>query len=367
VSAILERLEMQVESAADGWRVTPPAFRFDVAIEEDLIEEVGRMIGYDAIPATPGRAVEQLGLASERTIEADRLADLLVARGYTEAITYSFIDPALEELVNPGTQAVELANPISSDMAVLRRSLWPGLINAARLNVAHQRHRLRLFEIGPQFAAAEQGVSQATVIAGLALGTRAPEQWDGTGPEVDYFDIKADVEALLRLTGSVGEFRFEPSAHPALSPGRTARISRGDQAVGWLGALHPELQKRIDKKRVAIVFALQLAALEAASVPTYQGYSKFPSIRRDLAIVVDDRISADALTKAARLAAGDILQHVIVFDVYRGKGVDSRQKSVGLGLILQDSSRTLTDEDADQKMRSVMQRLEREFGATIRS
>jgi phenylalanyl-tRNA synthetase beta chain len=252
-------------------------------------------------------------------------------------------------------------------MAVLRRSLWPGLINVARLNVAHQRQRLRIFEMGPQFTAAEQGVAQTTVIAGLALGTRSPEQWDGAGPEVDYYDVKSDVEALLGLAGAADEFRFEPGSHPALSPGRTARILRGDELVGWLGALHPDLSKRIDKKRTAIVFALQLQAIERTSVPSYKRYSKFPSIRRDLAIVVDDRISADALTKAVRAAAGDLLQHVLVFDVYRGKGVDSRQKSVGLGLILQDSSRTLTDEDADQKLRSVMQRLEREFGATIRT
>ncbi len=262
---------------------------------------------------------------------------------------------------------MELANPISSDMAVLRRSLWPGLIDAARRNVAHQRQRLRLFEIGPQFLAAAHGVTQTEVVAGLALGARSAEHWDGAGPEVDYFDVKGDVEAMLRLTGAADEFRFEPGAHPALSPGRTARIMRGDVAIGWLGVLHPALQERIDKKRTAVVFALQLESLAQARVPAFRSYSKFPSIRRDLAIVVEDQVSAEALTKAARAAAGDILQQVVVFDVYRGKGVDSRQKSVGLGLILQDSSRTLTDEDADQKMRSVMQRLEREFGATIRS
>jgi phenylalanyl-tRNA synthetase beta chain len=367
VTDIFRRLEMQVASTPEGWVVTPPTFRFDIAIEEDLIEEVGRMFGYDAIPATPGQAIERLGLADESAVEADRVADLLAARGYAEAITYSFIDPALEELVNPGTERVEVANPIASDMAVLRRSLWPGLINAARVNVSHQRQRLRLFEVGPQFSAAPQGVNQTSVVAGLALGTRQPEHWDGAGPEVDYFDVKGDVEALLGLTGAAGDFRFEPGEHPALSPGRTARIVRGGRGVGWLGVLHPELAKRIDKKRAAVVFALQLEGLAPALVPAFQKYSKYPSIRRDLAIVVGDQVSAEALTKAARAAIGDILQHVLVFDVYRGKGVDSRQKSVGLGLILQDSSRTLTDEDADQKMRSVMQKLEHEFGATIRT
>jgi phenylalanyl-tRNA synthetase beta chain len=252
-------------------------------------------------------------------------------------------------------------------MAVLRRSLWPGLIGAARLNVSHQRQRLRMFEIGPQFAAAERGVTQSTVVAGLALGTRAAEHWDGAGPEVDYYDVKGDVEAVLRLTGTPSEFRFVAATHPALSPGRTARILRQDRPVGWLGALHPEIAKRIDKKRTAVVFALQIEALGPAAVPSFKGYSRFPSIRRDLAILVDAQVTAEDLTAAARAAAGEILESVLVFDVYRGQGVDSRRKSVGLGLILQDASRTLTDEDADQKVRSVMQKLESEFGATIRT
>jgi len=367
VATIFEELEMRAEATAEGWRVTPPAFRFDVGVEEDLIEEVGRMFGYDSIPSTPGAAVERLGVATEHAVDADRIVDLLAARGYAEAITYSFTDAALDALVTPGSALVELANPIASDMAVLRQSLWPGLINAARRNVANQRLRLRLFELGPQIAAEGQGVAQTAVVAGLALGTRSVEHWDGAGPDVDYFDVKSDVEALLRQSGAPQEFRFEPATHPALSPGRTARIMRGERAVGWLGALHPELAKRIDKKRTAVVFALELDALNPAVVPAFERYSKFPSIRRDLAIVVDGDVSADALTKAARAAAGDMLRDVVVFDVYRGKGVDSRRKSIGLGLILQDASRTLTDEDADQKMRSVMQKLEREFGATIRS
>jgi phenylalanyl-tRNA synthetase beta chain len=370
VGKILERLEMTVKGAAAGWRVTPPAFRFDIAIEEDLIEEVGRMFGYDSIPSTPGEAVERLGVASEQVVGPDRIADLLAARGYAEAITYSFTDPALDDAVNPASPAsalVELANPIASDMGVLRRSLWPGLIQAARRNVNNQRQRLRLFELGPQFLAAGRDVAQMGIVAGLALGTRAAEHWDGAGPDVDYFDVKGDVEAVLRLTGAAREFRFEAATHHALSPGRAARILRGDRPVGWLGALHPELAKRIDKKRTAVVFSLEIDALTPAIVPAFKRYSKYPSIRRDLAVVVDGDVSADALTEAARAAVGEILRDIVVFDVYRGVGVDSRRKSIGLGLILQDASRTLTDEDADQKMRSVIQKLEREFGATIRT
>ncbi|HEY9181804.1 MAG TPA: phenylalanine--tRNA ligase subunit beta, partial [Gammaproteobacteria bacterium] len=368
VGEIFAQLEMQVEETRDGWRITPPPFRFDIAIEEDLIEEVGRMVGYDSIPVTPGTVREALGLAGETRIGAESVADLLVSRGYAEAITYSFIDAELEAFVNPGVEAVELANPISSDMAVLRRSLWPGLITAARLNLSHQRPRLKLFEIGPQFTADGGGVTQTTVVAGLALGGRAPEHWDrAAAGSVDYFDVKGDIEALLRLTGAVRKFRFEVGSHPALSPGRTARIVRDQRTVGWLGGLHPDVQKRLDKRQSAVVFALQLDALSPAVLPAFRRYSKFPSIRRDLAIVVDDGVTADALIEVVRAAAGDILQQVLVFDVYRGKGVDSRRKSIGLGLILQDASRTLTDEDADQKTRSVMLSLEREFGATIRT
>jgi phenylalanyl-tRNA synthetase beta chain len=367
VEDVLRRLEMRVEPSRAGWRVSPPAFRFDIGIEEDLVEEVGRMVGYDRIPRTPSLTTERLGLATETRVDADRLADVLVARGYTEVVTYSFIDPELEEAVDPGAAQVPLENPIASDMAVLRRSLWPGLMSVARLNLSHQRARFKLFEIGPQFSADDGGVREAQVLAGLALGGRAPEHWEGTVPEVDFFDVKADVEMLLRLTGRVGDFRFEAATHPALSPGRTARITRAGELVGWLGALHPELQKRLDRKRGAVVFALQLESAFAAVVPVFRSYSKFPQIRRDLAVVVDEKTSAETVAAVARTGAGALLKDIVVFDIYRGTGVDSRRKSVGLGLILQDTSRTLTDADADEAVQSVTLRLERELGAKIRT
>jgi len=367
IGRVLERLEMRVERDSDGWRVTPPAFRFDITIEEDLIEEVGRMVGYDQIPPTPGTMRERLGRATESAVTPERTADRLAARGYSEVISYSFVDADLEEAVNPGVTPVRLANPIASDMAVLRRSLWPGLMNAARQNLAHQRGRFKLFELGPQFEADGQGVRQTAVLAGLAVGTRGPEHWDGAGPDVDFYDVKGDVESLLDLTGRGAEFRFEAATHPALSTGRTARIVRGTEPVGWLGVLHPDLQNRLDRKRNAVVFALQMNATFAATVPAFRTYSKFPSIRRDLAIVVDEKIPAATVVECARAAAGSLLQHVIVFDVYRGSGVDSSRKSIGLGLILQDDSRTLTDADADQAMQSVTLRLERELRATIRT
>ena len=367
IESSLERLEMQVERGPGHWRITPPAFRFDLAIEEDLIEEVGRMIGYDEVPITPAAATEQLGAATEKSVAADRALDVLVARGYTEVITYSFIDPELEEAINPGATQVPLANPIASDLAVLRRSLWPGLIVAARRNVAHQRARLKLVEVGPQFTADDGRVAETAVLAGIVLGERLPEHWDGAAPPLDFFDVKGDIESLLDMTGMGTEFRFEAATHPALSPGRTARIIRANETVGWLGVLHPNVQELIDRKRSAVVFALQLERAFVASVPQFEHYSKFPSIRRDLAIVVDEQTPVETITATVRAAAGTLLQELVIFDVYRGPGVDSRRKSVGLGLILQDTYRTLTDADADKTMQSVTLRLERELGATIRT
>ena len=371
IEELLERLEMRVEREPDGWRVTPPAFRFDVTIEEDLIEEIGRMIGYDEIPSTPGSPTAVLGRATETRVSPDRIADILTARGFAEVVTYSFVDAALDEAVNPGAQRATLANPIASDMAVLRSSLWPGLIAAARENLTHQRARFKLFEIGQQFEAAGAGVRETAIVAGLAVGTRAPEHWEGPAPDVDFFDIRGDLEALLQSTGRSGEFRFTAATHPALSPGRTASIVIDGATIGWLGALHPSLQKRLDRPQQAsggaIAFALEIGPAFAARVPALRGYSKFPSIRRDLAVVVDEQTPVDTIKNVAREAAGHWLQHVVVFDVYRGGGVDSSRKSIGLGLILQDVSRTLTDADADQTMQTVMARLERELGAKIRT
>jgi phenylalanyl-tRNA synthetase beta chain len=370
IEQIFERLEMRVEREAEGWRVTPPAFRFDIAIEEDLVEEIGRMIGYGEIPSTPGAPSAVLGLSTETRVSPEHIADVLAARGYAEVVTYSFVDPALDAAVSPGAQSAALANPIASDMAVLRSSLWPGLISAARENLSHQRARFKLFEIGQVFEAGKR-VRETAVVAGLAVGMRTPEHWDGQSPEVDFFDVKGDLEALLQSSGRVSDFHFAAATHPALSPGRTASIVLDGATVGWLGALHPNLQRRLDRPQhasgAAIAFALQLEPAFAARVPAFRSYSKFPSIRRDLAVVVDERAPVAAITKVASEAAGPWLQHVVVFDVYRGSGVDSSRKSIGLGLILQDVSRTLTDADADQTMHRVMASLERELGAKIRT
>lgn len=367
IESFLARLEMQLERDGARWNVTAPSFRFDIGIEEDLIEEVGRMLGYDNIPTTPGAGPASLGVATERRIDAERAADALVARGYTEVITYGFTDPSSTAAINPGTEVATLANPISSDLAVMRRSLWPGLLSAAQQNLSRQQTRLRLFEIGHQFNKDASGINEIKVLAGLGAGPRWPEHWDLRGGDVDYYDVKGDIEVLLATTGRAHELRFEVAEHPALRPGQTARIVLEDGPIGWLGCVHPKVQRLFDLKVAPILFALDIAAAFAAHVPAYRSYSKFPSVRRDLAIVVDEEVRVDRLLDCIKEAAPETLRSVTVFDVYRGKGIESMRKSVGLGLILQDASRTLTDQDADETVQSVIQRLEHELGATIRT
>jgi phenylalanyl-tRNA synthetase beta chain len=366
VEGILERLDMNVAKRGKGWSVTPPAFRFDVRIEADLIEELARLVGYDDIPAVAGTGSGDLGDASEHRVTELAIADTLVARGYSEAITYSFIDAASEELVNPGTIAVRLANPLSSDMSVLRRSLWPGLLRVARQNETHQLSRQRLFEIGTQFAANAGKVVETRVVAGLAAGQQWPEHWDLERRNADFFDAKGDVECLLESTRRAREFAFVRASHPALLPNQCARIRRNGDDVGWVGALHPRVQKNFDLKSTIVMFALQIEKTFAAHVTSYSRLSKFPSVRRDLAVVVDESVTARTLVEHVEAAAGKLLREVRVFDLYRGQGVDSSRKSIGVGLILQEASRTLTDEDADRTVELVLRRLEHELGATIR-
>lgn len=368
VETSLELLGMDVAAnGGNAWQITPPSFRFDLKIEEDLIEEVARLVGYDNIPASPEFGASQLGTASEDRVEDEAIADLLVARGYSEIISYSFIDAELGELVNPGVPPERLANPISSDLSVMRRSLWPGLLSAAAQNLSRQQERLRLFEIGPQFETGADGTAETIVVAGLACGTRWPEHWDLSSDDVDFFDVKSDVEALVELSGRHSAVRFRAAEHPVLRPGRTARVEIAGVDAGWLGELHPAAQRALDLKKTPILFALKLENLTTASLPEYRAYSKFPSLRRDLAIIVANDVEAENVVACVRDAAGANLQNVNVFDLYRGPGIDSSRKSIGLGLILQDSYRTLTDEDADRTVAAVVEHLESELGATIRN
>ncbi|MEQ1580672.1 MAG: phenylalanine--tRNA ligase subunit beta [Steroidobacteraceae bacterium] len=361
----LERLGMRVSEAGKGeWRVRPPSWRFDIAIEEDLIEEVVRIHGYDKVAGRDALVSQVITPATETRIAAERLADLLAARGYQEAVTYSFVDPALQQVLFPQAAALVIKNPISAELAVMRLSLWPGLVQALRENQRRQQPRVRLFELGRGFSA-EHG-TETELVAGLAAGSRLPEQWGEPTTAIDFYDVKADVEALLRLTGDADSFRFEAGAHPALHPGQTARIVRSGRPVGWLGTLHPERVRALGLTYAAIVFELEVESALAAIVPEAVEISKFPGIRRDLAVIVSEEITFDAITSAARRSAGSLLKDVTAFDVYRGQGIDKGKKSMALALNLQDTSRTLTDSEADAIVTRVVEHLGSELGAKIR-
>jgi phenylalanyl-tRNA synthetase beta chain len=363
---ILERLGMRIDTATPAWRVVPPTWRFDIAIEEDLIEEVARVYGFDRIPETDPATVVAIPALSETKLSPEFVADLLIQRGYFEAITYSFVDPTLQALLCPGEPALRLANPISADLAEMRVSLWPGLVRALIENQRRQQPRVRLFEVGRKFRLDDAALEEIPVVAGLAAGAALPEQWGMATAAVDYFDVKADVEALLRATGAAHDFRFVPAEHPALHPGQSARIVRDGRAVGWIGRLHPEIERRLELTYSGVVFEVETESGLEARVPRLAEISRFPAVRRDLAIVVPEAVPVQGLLETIRLGAKDLLTGLVVFDIYRGRGVEEGFKSVAIGLNLQDISRTLTDEEIDAVVAQVVAGLEREHSATIR-
>jgi phenylalanyl-tRNA synthetase beta chain len=363
IAGLLARLGMTTETAGVGvLKVKPPSSRFDIQIERDLIEEVARLAGYDALPTTAAQARQAILSQPTSVLDEQRLLDLLAARGYHEGIHFAFVDPALQRTIFPNTDSYALANPISSDLAVMRVSLWPGLLKAALENQRRQQSRVRLFELGVVFPV---GQAEREVIAGLAVGSRWPEQWGGGRETTDFYDVRSDVEALLSLSGHPGSFQFEADEHSALHPGRAARVSRNGKPVGWVGELHPRLVRELGFVTVPIVFELDVRMLSVAYTP-FEEVSRFPQVRRDLAVVVDEAVTAAELLGQAKAAASSLLREVVVFDVYRGRGVESGRKSVALGLILQDKDRTLTDEDTDRVIASVRAALSQGLGAGFR-
>jgi phenylalanyl-tRNA synthetase beta chain len=362
VESLLRRLEMKLTGSGGKWQVTPPSWRFDLRIEEDLIEEVARLYGFDNIPEANEIAAQQMMPWTENRVRNERAADLLVDRGYQEAITYTFTDAAAQAALCP-EPALALTNPISAEMGVMRVSLWPGLIQTLGSNQRRQQQRVRLFEIGRRYSASGD---ETEVIAGIASGSALPEQWGAEASKLDFFDVKADLEALLTLTGAAQEFRFVAQAHPALHPGQSARIMRGDRAVGWLGAVHPEHVRRLDLTYPVFVFELETATGLATVVPEFREISKYPAIRRDIAVIVDEGLAVEAIRDAVHKSAGALLKDLTLLSVYRGRQFEKGKKSIALGLQLQDTSRTLTDNEADALVAQVVEQLSRQLNATIR-
>ncbi|EIC20943.1 phenylalanine--tRNA ligase subunit beta [Thiorhodovibrio frisius] len=368
VEDILTRLGLQLAPAADGWQVQVPGHRFDLRREADLIAELGRIYGYDRIPRSQSQSATRMSAPREADFDLDQARARLVGNGYFEAVTYSFISPAQQALIDPETQALALSNPISAELSVMRTSLWPGLLQTAQQNLARQQNRVRLFETGLRFRVeGEQGLLQEPMLAALGIGDVMPEQWGMAAQPVDFHHMKNDLHSLLALTGRAPEFSLVTGAHPALHPGQCARIERAGAELGWIGMLHPGVAKALDLPDATYLFELRLAGLADGAVPNFSPLSKFPSIRRDLALLVDRSTPCAAIEAAARAAGGDWLREALVFDVYAGEKIDSERKSVALGLILQASSQTLTDQDVETTVTRVLNRLKQDLGARLRS
>lgn len=365
VERILRALGMQVATVADGWQVVPPTRRFDIAIEEDLIEEIARIHGYDAIPVRTPTGQIRLAAPSETRVAEGVLRRQLAAYDYLDTINYAFIDAQTLNTWQLADGAVALANPLTSELGVMRTSLLPGLVEALRRNRARQQGRIRLFELGRVFhLAAGQAPRETRRIAAVATGRADAERWSAQAREVDFHDLKADVERLLALSGGPAE--FHPAIEPYGHPGRSAAIWRNGHRVGWIGHIHPRLAKALDLEGEVVGFELDLDAVSDRAVPRAGEVSRFPFVRRDLALVVPESTPWAALETSLKTVLGGRLREVVLFDQYRGPGLETGTKSLAMGLILQDVSRTLTDLDADQAVSDALAALASDCGATIR-
>ncbi len=365
VTGILERLGMKVVTQTDGWLVTPPSFRFDIAIEADLIEEIARIYGYNNLPNNQILVRSSLNQATETVLDLDRVKDLLVDCGYQEAITYSFVDENLQKTIAPSAEFIRLQNPISADLAVMRTTLWGGLLTAALHNTNRQQTRVRLFESGLHFVQNEGETLQEKMLAGLALGNVTAEQWGEQERAVDFYDVKADVEAIFGLTGC--KVQFVSESHETLHPGQSAKIlTENGEVVGWLGMLHPNLEQQLGFETPVFLFELSQDLLLQKQRSSFKSLSKFPSVRRDLALLVKEEVNAGDIIGAIQSCSQPLLQEAVIFDVYRGKGVEEGFKSVALSLVLQNQAQTLTDTEIDAIVSTFLETLTVKTGAKLR-
>jgi len=356
---------MQVAEIDQGWEVTPPGFRFDITIEEDLLEEIGRIVGYNNLPSSSLLMRSELGKAPEAALPLARIQDCLVDRGYQEAITYSFVDEAMQKAIAPNDELIRIQNPISSELAVMRTTLWCGLLNAALYNINRQQSRVRLFETGLRFVREQVETQQEKMLAGLAMGSAYCEQWGEKQRSIDFFDVKADVEALLSL--SARQLSFRAAQHPALHPGQSAEIVDADgNVVGLMGMLHPNLEKQIGFDSPVFLFELMQDAVLQRAVPKFAPLSKFPTVRRDMALIVHQQVSAGDIIACINNSQESAIREVNIFDVYQGKGIEEGYKSVALSLILQDFNQTLTDSEIDAIFRTLLEKMTTELNAKLR-
>jgi phenylalanyl-tRNA synthetase beta chain len=372
---ILQRLGLTLIDHSDttAWCFSVPSYRFDINIAEDLLEELARVYGYNRLPTTSPRMALDLPAHQESYVGLSALKAQLVARDYQEAICYSFVDPKLQQLLDSDVAPIRLQNPISADMAVMRTSLWQGLVTTLLHNVKRQQGRIRIFETGLRFLptsskqiSAIVGLQQEPMIAGLLYGSKQGETWAAKAEAVDFYDIKGDIESLLACTRCADQFEFVAATHPALHPGQTAAILLRGRRVGFVGALHPVIQQQLDLPQATFLFELTQASLTDARLPVFHTLSRFPEVRRDLALIVDRTVAVSELQARVKEVADNLLTKLKVFDVYEGKGIDSHRKSVAMGLTFQHLSRTLTDDEITAALDAVIDALKNAFNAELR-
>ncbi|MCZ6710196.1 MAG: phenylalanine--tRNA ligase subunit beta [Gammaproteobacteria bacterium] len=368
VDEAMQRLDFEVLNRDEGpegvtWTIEAPSHRFDISCEADLVEEVCRIFGYDNIPIRRPVTDLKLRRVPRQRLPASELKIQLASMGYHEAISYSFVDPKLQDLLAPGVDALALANPMSAEQSVMRVNLLPGLIDALRFNVARQQDRLRLFELGLSFTPGDV-VDQKLMLGGLLWGKRFPESWNQPADDVDFFDLKGDVE---RLIGWVGEqVHYEKRTDPVLHPGQAGSVLLHSEIVGRFGRLHPEIERALDVAGAVFVFELDGAVALRRAKHRHRRLSRYPSVRRDLAVVLNEEVTAAQVESILRKSLGEVLVDFRLFDVYQGKGIDSNEKSLGVGLTLQDPSATLTEEDIGNYTGKAVDALARGVGARLR-
>lgn len=358
---IFNRLGMECVSLGETWQVQPPSWRFDLELEVDLIEEVARLRGYEHIPAAAPRAAHRLLSASERLRPESEIKNQVMAMGYQEIVTYSFISSEQQSDFDGDNRQITLQNPIAAQMGVMRGSLMPGLVQTLRHNLNHGQERLRVFELGRCFLGTDAD-SQPMRLAALAYGAAWPEQWATPQRWVDFFDLKADVEALFWPARP----QFRAATHPALHPGQSARVWMDDQPVGWIGSLHPRLTQKYGFARSPMLFELECSALSPRWVPRYRGISRFPAVRRDIAVVVDAGLEVGSVLEAVRGALPATVTEFELFDVYQGQGVGSGKKSLAFRVLLQHTEKTLTESEIEVAVSQVLAFLSERFNAALR-
>ncbi|MGA2655056.1 MAG: phenylalanine--tRNA ligase subunit beta, partial [Gammaproteobacteria bacterium] len=367
VAPILERLGMNVAIENDQWQVIPPSFRFDINIEADLIEELARVYGYQHIPSHNSSLSLQAIEVPEAQLSEQQLRALCMSRGYQELITYSFVDHNAQVLLT-GHTGLPLLNPMSSQMDVMRLSLLPGLLQALCYNQNRQQTHMRLFELGLCFIPeGDSHLKQQFKIAGVLSSQQADKHWQLPKRDANFYDIKGDVESLLALTGLADTFTWQAGPHQALHPGQSALLFKHNKCVGYVGQLHPHIAKQLEIKGKVFVFEIERDVLLETKTPHYHELSKFPSIRRDLAIVVDKQIAAQDLCQVVLEHLRGLVQDIKIFDVYEGPGISPDKKSVAMGIVLQSPDKTLVESEINALIQNVIDALEKTYQATIRN